>query len=86
VSAQYLLIRAILGPGLTTRSTSQLAVKDKILILQVLELLSTRLKTNLAKAVARQSSLLVRNRNTGASTNRWRNSGHTSEIAATIGQ
>jgi hypothetical protein len=82
---QYLLHRAILCPRLTTNTTSQLAVKDKIIILQVLELLSARLKTNLAKAIAPQTAFLVGYRNTRTSTNRWRSSRHTSELASTTG-
>jgi len=55
------LCLAILSEGLTTNTTSKLAVKDKVIILQILILLCARFKTNLRQAVACHTTLAVSN-------------------------
>jgi len=50
---------AILSEGLTTDTTSKLAVEDQVIVLQILILLLACLKTNLRQAVACHTTLAV---------------------------
>ena len=56
---EYLRL-AVLGEGLTTNTTSKLAVEDKVIILQILILLRACRKANLRQAIAGHSSLAIR--------------------------
>jgi len=76
------LCLAVLGEGLTTHTTGQLAVEDKILLLQILILLRARIKTNLRQAVACQTSLAIRHGSPGATADLGGRTGHTAEMAA----
>jgi hypothetical protein len=73
---------AVLGENLTTDTTSKFAVKDKVIILQILILLSACREANLRQAIAGHASLAVGYRSPTATTNLGGGTGHTSEMAA----
>jgi hypothetical protein len=50
---------AVLGEGLPTDTTGKLAVEDKVIVLQILILLSACRETNLRQAVAGHTVLAV---------------------------
>jgi len=73
---------AILSEGLTTDTTSKLAVEDQVIVLQILILLLACLKTNLRQAVACHTTLAVSDRSPSAAANLGGGTGHTAEMAA----
>jgi len=77
---------AILSEGLTTDTTSKLAVEDQVFVLQILILLRACLKTNLRQAVARDTTLAVSDRGPSAAANLGSGTGHTAEMAALVCQ
>ena len=78
---EYLCL-AVLGEGLTTNTTSKLAVEDKVLILQILILGLACIKANLRQAIAGKASLAVSHGRPSATTNLGGGTGHTAEMAA----
>ena len=77
---EYLRL-AVLGEGLTTNTTSKLAVEDKIIILQILILLCACLEANLRQSVAGHTTLAVSHGRPGATTNLGGRTGHTAKMA-----
>jgi len=73
---------AVLGEGLTTNTTSKLAVENKVLILQILILGIAISEANLRQAIAGHSSLAVSHGSPSATTDLGRGTGHTAEMAA----
>jgi uncharacterized protein (DUF1501 family) len=74
------LCLAVLGEGLTTHTTRQLAVEDYVVILQVLILLLARIKTNLGKAIASHTALPIGHGSPRSTTNLGGGTGHTTEM------
>jgi len=72
---------AVLGEGLTTDTTSKLAVEDQVIVPQILILLCACLETNLRQAVACHTTLAVSDRSPSAATNLGGGTGHTAEVA-----
>jgi hypothetical protein len=77
---------AVLGEYLTTRSTSKLAVEDKVIILQILILLSACREANLRQAIACHASLAVGHGSPTATTDLGGGTGHTAEMASLVRQ
>jgi hypothetical protein len=76
------LCLAVLSEGLTTNTTSKLAVEDQVIVLQILILGRTCIKTNLRQAVACHTILAVSDRSPSATANLGGGTGHTAEMAA----
>jgi len=75
------LCLAVLGEGLTTNTTSKLAVEDQVIVLQILILLRTCLKTNLRQAVACHTTLAISDRGPSSTANLGGRTGHTAKMA-----
>jgi hypothetical protein len=80
---EYLRL-AVLGEGLTTNTTSKLAVEDKVIILQILILLCACREANLRQAVAGHTTLAVSHRRPSATANLGGRTGHTAEVATFV--
>ena len=75
---------AVLGENLTTDTTSKFAVEDKVIILQILILLSACREANIRQAIAGDASLAVGHGSPAAATNLGGGTGHTAEMAALV--
>lgn len=82
---EYLRL-AVLGEGLTTNTTSKLAVEDKVSILQILVLFCACREANIRQAVAGHTTLAVSDRGPSAAANLGGRTGHTAEMASFVHQ
>ena len=72
---------AVLSEGLTTDTTSKLAVEDQVIVLQILILGRACIEANLRQAVACHTTLAISHGSPTATTNLGGGTGHTAEMA-----
>jgi hypothetical protein len=75
------LCLAVLSEGLTTNTTSKLAVEDQVIVLQILILGRACIKANLRQAITGHASLAVSHGSPSSTTNLGGGTGHTTEMA-----
>jgi hypothetical protein len=76
------LCLAVLSEGLTTNTTSKLAVEDQVIVLQILILGLACIEANLRQAVACHTTLAISHGSPSAAANLGGGTGHTAEMAA----